>query len=411
MFSREITNNAILFSQILSYIEYKYNNYTVLHSSYKTSYSGDKTIIAFDVIENIETLSYLSSKLHPEEPCKLFGYFTYEAFNDSYINKTRFPKLKFQYYRNHITINHTTNNIKFELVNQDIFEAIIAYTQKNKASRRFATCERVSSNMTDEEFKQYVTDIRHDIENGEYYQLNLTRKYWGKFGQDIDKISVFLNLAKEFPSPYSALIRHHDKYIISSSPERFIKIEDDNITSRPIKGTLAKSTAAKSGNDLYLSQKDRAENLMIIDLMRNDLSLSAESGSVATGPLFEIDEFSNLYHMSTNVTATKKSQIANIDVIRNSFPPASMTGAPKLAVTKRISELEKLSRGIYSGAIGYFDGDSYCDFNVVIRTIIFDGNKFEYQVGGGITYDSDPELELSETKAKAAKIRKVLGLD
>ena len=410
MFLKKTNKNNIQIDQILYFIEELYQNYTVLHSSYKTSYSGDKTIIAFGLVEDIKDLSGLTAKLQSDEQIKLFGYFSYEAFDESNTNEDRdFPKLKFQHYRNHIIINHASSNVEFELESESLFNNILAFKRHSHETKSYELRGKLNSNMSDNEFMQYVESIRRDIASGEYYQLNLTRKYFGEFKEQADFTSILLGLALEFPSPYSALIRHDDKYIISSSPERFIQIDHGNILSRPIKGTMPKSLGSTAKN-LYNSAKDRAENLMIIDLMRNDLSLSAEFGTVKAGPLFEIDEFANLYHMSTNVMAKKKADLTNLDVIKSAFPPASMTGAPKHAVMKKITELETLERGIYSGAIGYFSGSNYCDFNVVIRTILFDGKKFEYQVGGGITYDSDPQLELEETQIKAAKIKKVLGL-
>ncbi|MBL6785104.1 MAG: anthranilate synthase component I family protein [Rickettsiales bacterium] len=406
MFNKETDYSNQDLVNLLYYLDDNYSDFTVLHSNYQTSYSGDKTVLAFGLVKELSSLSALSHRVRAKNQFKLFGYFTYEAFNKASNNQINL--LKFQEYKNHIIIDHKNNKLNFVLENDSIFNQINNHKAKPNHNKT-QICSSHSSNMTDEDFKSYVTEIKKDISYGEYYQLNLTRKFFGKTAKNTDKIGIFLNLTQEFPAPYSALIRHQDKYIISSSPERFIKIENNKIQSRPIKGTLAKT---KSSNKelLYNSIKDRAENLMIIDLMRNDLSPSSILGSVKTGKLFEIDEFANLYHMSTNVMSKKLDNISNIEVIKNAFPPASMTGAPKKAVTDRILEIEKLPRGVYSGAIGYFTDQEYCDFNVVIRTIIFDKDSYEYQVGGGITYDSDPELELQETNIKSAKIRKVLGI-
>jgi len=410
MFSIETTFNTKIFAKILFYIDSRYKNYSVLYSSLITSYSGSKSIIGFDMVENIESLVYLKNKLSAKTPNKFFGYFNYECFSKHNSNHSQPDTLNFQYYRNHISICHKTNIIKFELTDKKTYHEILDFDYDFLLRNANASPVDNSSNMTDDEFKQYVQDIKADILNGEYYQLNLTRKFYGRFTKDMSKVNIFLKLSQEFPSPYSALLRRGNQYVISSSPERFITIDENIIKSRPIKGTLKKTNSTNDQQKLANSSKDKAENLMIIDLMRNDLSLSASKGSVKTGPLYEIDEFSNLLHMSTNVTATRDKSCSNLDVIANAFPPASMTGAPKQAVMDKINELEKLPRGIYSGSIGYFDNNNSCDFNVVIRTIIFQENKFEYQVGGGITYDSDPELELTETNIKAAKIRKVLGL-
>jgi anthranilate/para-aminobenzoate synthase component I len=410
MFTFETDFSQILFKKILFFIDCRYKNYSVLYSSLVTSYSGNRSIIGFDVIETINSEIYLQNKLLANDNPKIFGYFPYESLDAWNFHKKQNQEINFQYYRNHIYICHKTNKIKFELTDKNTYDAIKNFDFDFIAKKHVINPINSSSNMTDDQFKQYVNEIKNDILNGEYYQLNLTRKFFGSFSEDVSKINIFLKLSEEFPSPYSALLKRGTEYVISSSPERFITIDHDIIKSRPIKGTIKKDDKNENKKILANSVKDRAENLMIIDLMRNDLSLSAQKGSVKTGPLYMVDEFANLFHMSTDVNAVKDKDKTSFDVIRNAFPPASMTGAPKKAVMNKIAKIEKLPRGIYSGAIGYFDNNNSCDFNVVIRTIIFNGNNFEYQVGGGITYDSDPELELAETNIKAAKIRKVLGL-
>ena len=333
MFLIETTFNKKILAKILFYIDSRYRNYSVLYSSLITSYSGSKSIIAFDMIENIESLLYLKNKLLAKTTDKFFGYFHYECFSKDNGKHSHTNSLNFQYYRNHINICHKTNTIKFELTDKKIYEEILKFDFLLRDSNS-APIDN-SSNMTDDEFQNHVQDIKADILKGEYYQLNLTRKFYGRFVNDINKVNIFLKLSQEFPSPYSALLRRGNQYIISSSPERFIAIDNGIIQSRPIKGTLHKQNTDEDYNTLANSSKDKAENLMIIDLMRNDLSLSAKHGSVKTGPLYEIDEFSNLLHMSTNVTAIKDDNCSHLDVIENAFPPASMTGAPKHEVIKK----------------------------------------------------------------------------
>ena len=411
MFIKEKPLKSIDLQKVLRFINDFYEDYTILYSSKKTKYSGKKSIFAFGLIEDIEDLSLLQEKLKENSQDYFFGYFGYEAFekennNESFI---KFPKLKFQKYQNHIIFDHELNKVEFLLQNEKLYQKITSFDKKNEENDRLSL--NFSSNMTDNEYIEKVKQIKTAISKGDYYQLNLTRKYFGEFKQKINIINVFLDLIKEFPVPYGALIRYGKKYIISSSPERFIKIEDSKIQSRPIKGTIKKSLNNDAKVQLSESAKDKAENLMIVDLMRNDLTLSSLAGSVKVDNLYSIDEFTNLFHMSSDIFAKKAANFSNLQVIKNAFPPASMTGAPKITVKTNIKQFERLERGVYSGAIGYFKGNNYCDFNVVIRTILIEENKFEYQTGGGIIYDSDPLLELEETKIKSAKIRKVLGLD
>ena len=261
---------------------------------------------------------------------------------------------------------------------------------------------KFGSNMTDAEYLQKVAHIIEKIKAGELYQANLTRKFYGEFETAPDAFNIFCKLAEISPAPYSAFMRMGDIYIISASPEKFITMENGFVTSTPIKGTL---TSARPAAELAASEKDRAENLMIVDLMRNDLARVCKN--VKVEKLFEVTSYPQYHHMSSTITGeTDKSAL---DVITACFPPGSMTGAPKIAAVKLCTELEGWERGIYSGALGWVEPNS-TDLSVVIRTLIIKGNKFEFQVGGGIVADSVPELEFAETISKASGIMQVLGL-
>ena len=150
---------------------------------------------------------------------------------------------------------------------------------------------------------------------------------------------------------------------------------------------------------------------MIVDLMRNDLARSSEAGSVKVEKLFEVSSYKTLHHLASTITSQKRNNISTLDAVINSFPAGSMTGAPKVSAMKFCNRQEKIKRGVYSGALGWFGGDGSCDLSVVIRTLIIHGNKFEFQVGGGITSDSDPEKEWQETIIKARGIMTALGAD
>ena len=185
--------------------------------------------------------------------------------------------------------------------------------------------------------------------------------------------------------------------------------------TRPIKGTsprFADTTQdTKSKESLANSEKDKAENLMIVDLMRNDLSRSCESSSVKVKSLFDINSHSHVHHMSSTVTGQKTKDCSTLQAIANAFPPGSMTGAPKVRAMQYLSALEKDDRSIYSGALGWLGSDGSAELSVVIRTLILNNADFEFQVGGGIVSDSTPEAELKETIDKATGILKTLGLN
>jgi anthranilate/para-aminobenzoate synthase component I len=208
----------------------------------------------------------------------------------------------------------------------------------------------------------------------------------------------------------------HGASVLSSSPERFLNIDaSGHMESRPIKGTAPRlvdpTQDAIIRKQLATSEKDRAENLMIVDLMRNDLARSAEPGSVEVERLFDVSSYATLHHMASTITGQKRADISTVEAVQYCFPPGSMTGAPKVRAMEWCLKHEAIRRGIYSGALGWFGGDGSCDLSVVIRTLIIEGSRFEFQVGGGIVADSSPEDEWRETMTKARGILRALGVD
>lgn len=261
----------------------------------------------------------------------------------------------------------------------------------------------VKSSMTDDEYVQKVQRIKDEIAAGGLYQANLTRKFFGEFDEAPDAFALFCALSEKSPAPYSAFMKFGNKAVISSSPEKMLSVADGVAITSPIKGTMPASVAASV---LAESEKDKAENLMIVDLMRNDLSKTCDD--VQTPELFEITSYPAYHHMHSTVTG--KLRGSAMETVLGCFPPGSMTGAPKIAAMELCNELEGVERGLYSGALGWFDDDE-CDFSVVIRTLILDGKKFEFQAGGGITNGSEPASELAEMYTKASPIMELLGIN
>ncbi|NBO17982.1 MAG: anthranilate synthase component I family protein [Proteobacteria bacterium] len=237
----------------------------------------------------------------------------------------------------------------------------------------------------------------------------------GEFEAPPASFAMFRELCRISPAAYSSFLKMGDSCVLSSSPELFLRISPEgHITARPIKGTSPRSAdAAQDAANRQLlenSEKDKAENLMIVDLMRNDLARASQPGSVKTEALFEITSHSTVHHMSSTIVARKRPGCTTLQAIAGAFPPGSMTGAPKIMAMQLCTQLEKLERGIYSGAIGWLGGDGSAELSVVIRTLIIQGKNFEFQVGGGIVADSTPEKELQETIDKAQGILKLLGI-
>ena len=274
---------------------------------------------------------------------------------------------------------------------------------------------RIASNFTKARYEQSVRETVSRIHAGDFYQANITRKFFGNFADVPDSLSLFEKLCEVSPAPYSAYIRHGDSAILSSSPECFLRIDNDGtITSRPIKGSARRER--DDGDDKKIQQslrescKNQAENLMIVDLMRNDLSKVATPESVVVTEQSGLYSYATIHHLISTIQAKKREAASIVDVIEACFPPGSMTGAPKKAAIEWCRLQEQMARGIYSGAIGWI-GKNSCDLSVVIRTLIIQGDQFEFQVGGGIVADSDPIEEWQETLTKARGILTALGLN
>ncbi len=270
----------------------------------------------------------------------------------------------------------------------------------------------LASNFTREAYCRAVQQAIDYIYAGDIYQVNLSQRFVGEFAAD--PVGLYRRLRDINPAPFASFLNFRDVVVISSSPERFLKLAGGVVETRPIKGTRPRGRTPKEDQalreELVNSVKDRAELVMIVDLERNDLGRVCEPGSVQVTELFTLEEYSTVYHLVATIKGRLKEDKDAIDLLKVSFPGGSITGAPKIRSMEIIEELEPTRRNIYTGSIGYlgFDGDA--DLNIVIRTIIIKDNKAYFQVGGGIVADSVPEKEYQETLDKAkALIRALKG--
>jgi len=343
------------------------------------------------------------------------GYLSYDIKNQlegtpsdasAYVN---LPLFRFIKYGLVAEFNHSDKQVR-ELYAGEVSAAVPAPVKSRVGGAR------VHSNMTDDEYLGRVEEIVHKIKAGELYQANLTRKFFGDSSEDdVDGFGLFKALCKASPAPYSAYIKHEDSHIISASPERFICMDAAGVArTTPIKGTAPRGVNEFEDEILKAalenSDKDRAENLMIVDLMRNDFARGAVAGSVKVGELFRLSTYATLHHLSSSVSALRRLEITPLQFVLNCFPAGSMTGAPKIRAMQVCSALEKQARGVYSGALGWFGGDGSLDLSVVIRTLVVKGRRFEYQAGGGIVADSVPHHELAELKTKLRALEAALGV-
>lgn len=410
---------------LASNISEEEESWVFLYSGMKTSKSGRYSFLAFNKQEEITGgFKELDTKLTATKNTfenAWFGYLGYGLKNEleklsldsqPYINT---PDLWLARYGTIIAFDHDERNIEVWGESENHESRILELKKENLTNNSLILDSSLYSNMTRAQYLEKVSYIKEAIKRGDIYQANLTRKFFGEI-KNPEPFSIFKNLCKISPAPYSAFIKNKDLCIISSSPERFLHIDKNgNANTLPIKGSAPRSNNVEIDNELKAnlaaSEKNRAENLMIVDLSRNDLARNCETGSIKVDSLFNIESYANVHHMVSSISGIKKKTASTLDLIKGCFPPGSMTGTPKIKAMEICSQLEKLKRGIYAGSIGWFGGDGSADLSVVIRTIIMQGNKFEFQVGGAIVNDSLPEEEFAETITKAKGVAGALGIE
>jgi para-aminobenzoate synthetase component 1 len=349
----------------------------------------------------------------------LYGYMSYDLKNEfeelRSTNTTTIPVDHVAFVIPETIIKIEDDSLVIESITDpdEVYSEIIA--DREATSVDVAQIGRLHSKTTKTQYIKNVEKIRSSITEGEFYEMNYCIEYSAQ-ATSFNPVSCYEKLNRISPMPFSVLMKMDHVWLICASPERFLKKDGDLVISQPIKGTIKRSFDKKEDDqlkkELFESDKERSENLMIVDLVRNDLARSAVTGSVKVEELFGIYTFKNIHQMISTVTSRHNKRCDVEDIIRYAFPMGSMTGAPKIRVMEEIDQLEDSSRGLYSGAVGYFTPQGDFDFNVVIRSIIYDANtrKLSFHVGSAITYDSDPEHEYNECLLKAESLFEVLKL-
>jgi para-aminobenzoate synthetase len=264
------------------------------------------------------------------------------------------------------------------------------------------------------DYLDMIARCQEAISAGESYEVCLTNMVTARMTTEV--WPAYLALRRISPAPFAALLRFGDLSVLSASPERFLRItEDGDIESKPIKGTRPRGATPEQDHqlraDLASNDKDRAENLMIVDLVRNDLSSCAETGSVRVPRIFHVETYATVHQLVSTVHARLRRGISPVQCVRAAFPGGSMTGAPKVRTMELIDALERGPRGVYSGAIGYFSVTGAVDLSMVIRTLVVRGDRASFGVGGAIIAPSDPIAEFEETAVKAAPMLRLLNAE
>ena len=290
-------------------------------------------------------------------------------------------------------------------------DACLAEDQKKRTAEQDVTVKsapslKIHSDFSREDYLDAIEKMIGHIRDGDIYIANMTRQLTVDIQEE--PYRVFRRLRKQNPAPFGAYLSEKDFAVVCASPERFLKVKDGRAETRPIKGTRPRGKTPeedrKLREELENSEKDKSELLMIVDLERNDLNRVCEPGSVQVTELFAIEEYETVFHLVSTICGILRKEITAPDLIRAAFPGGSITGAPKIRAMEIIEETERSRRGLYTGAIGYFSLNGDCDFNIVIRTAVYQNGTYYVGAGGGITFESEPEFEDEETWQKAKAV-------
>ncbi|GAB3271490.1 anthranilate synthase component I family protein [Larkinella harenae] len=358
---------------------------------------------------------------HLHQPDYLVGYFGYDLKNriepleSQHPDRLKFPEIYFFHPLHLLDFSQDALTVRSWGNPESVVQAILSHQAEPtiRGTDRPTIRHQIKSRVAPDEYRQTVQRIQQDILEGTVYELNYCIEFFAEEA-DLDPLTVYFALTEQSPMPFSLFQRIGDAYVMGASPERFLKKEGQQLIAQPIKGTVRRGSTPEEDEQLRQqlrnSEKEQAENLMIVDLVRNDLARSAETGTVHVEELFGIYPFRQLSQMISTVSATLKDGLPFTDAIRNAFPMGSMTGAPKVRAMELIDHYESSRRGLYSGAAGFITPDGDFDFNVMIRSIFYNRqNRYlSFSVGSAITYDADPQQEYEECLLKAKAIQSIL---
>lgn len=397
-------------------------------NGYPEQYSSFDCILAVDAFTSIKTdfhNAFEDLKQYQQTTKDwLFGYLSYDLKNDiedlrsNNFDGLEFPDLFFFQPKKVFLLKGNELEIQYLLFCDDEFEDDFNEIVESQ-SRSFGTKAESSAPLKIEQriskdlYVEKVNQMLHHIHIGDMYEANFCMEFYAE-NAVIDPQEKFRKLNEISQAPFSVFFKNHKHFLLSASPERYLKKVGETIISQPIKGTSKRAADPvedeESKATLASDEKERAENIMITDLVRNDLSHTAQKGSVEVKELCGIYSFLQVHQMISTVVSKLDKQYSAVDVLKSTFPMGSMTGAPKISVMKIIENVEETKRGLYSGAVGYFTPESDFDFNVVIRSILYNQEKqyVSFSVGSAITSKSVPEKEYEECLLKARAMHEVL---
>ena len=420
--------NVALFKEQLLYWSNQFREVVVLDSNSESNenqlYKSYDLVVAVEAFTSIQTdyekafedLYQYQSKANDW----LFGYLSYDLKNDVEHLKSQnfdgleFPDLYFFQPKKIFLLKGDTVEIQYLNMCDDEVESDFEEVQNlTFAPKPFIQNLEIKQRISKDNYLKKAEKMLTHIHRGDIYEANFCMEFYAEEA-NIQPVDIYQKLNQISASPFAVYFKKNQHYLLSASPERYLKKEDEKVISQPIKGT------AKRNFDLELDEqnkielqnnpKERSENIMIVDLVRNDLSHTATKGSVEVEELCEIYTFKQVHQMISTIVSNVEHTTSPIEILRTTFPMGSMTGAPKISAMQIIEELEETKRGLYSGAVGYFTPKGNFDFNVVIRSILYnsENNYLSFSVGSAITSEAIPEKEYEECLLKAKAMFEVL---
>ena len=394
----------------------KDSHFTLLYSGGNTSnktvrnkYEWVASVGALAVISPTENFFETLKVFYKKTNDWLFGSLSYdlkneiESLNSKNDDNLMFPELHFV--QPEVVFINKGNTIECYHYGSFNIQSKLEEIERIEIPK-FQSKVKFQSKISRDEYLTAITELLQNIRYGNIYEINYCQEFYSS-PNNFDPQVTYLNMLKTFPTPFSCFVKQNNRYILSASPERFLKKQGNKLTSQPIKGTMRRSVNQKEdlklANDLFTSAKERSENIMIVDLVRNDLAKIAKTGTVTVDELCGIYSYQTVHQMISSVSAQLNDKCHPVDAVKACFPMGSMTGAPKVKAMQLIEEFEHTKRGIYSGAVGYFSPNGDFDFNVIIRTLLYSeiNNYLSLMAGSAITNLSNPEKEYEECLLKA----------
>ena len=392
-------------------------------NSYHQKYSSYDAVLAVDAFTSIKT-DYENAfqdlyQYQSQTKDWLFGYLSYDLKNDTEalhsnnFDGLAFPDLFFFQPKKLFLIKENQVEIQYLRMCDDEIEADFEEILSLTSIFHLPTSITIEQRISKENYLSKVSKMLQHIHRGDIYEANFCMEFYAE-NAEIDPLEIYQKLNAISEPPFAVYFKNNFQYLLSASPERYLRKEGLKVISQPIKGTARRSFDVEQDeqlkSDLAQNEKERSENIMIVDLVRNDLSHTATKGSVQVEELCQIYTFKQVHQMISTIVSEVENTTSPIEILRTTFPMGSMTGAPKISAMQIIEALEETKRGLYSGAVGYFTPTGDFDFNVVIRSILYNSQNqyLSFSVGSAVTAQAIPEMEYEECLLKAKAMFEVL---